>query len=301
MDRFHEMQVFVAVADAGGFAKAAHALNSSPPTVTRMIAALEERLRVRLFNRTTRRLGLTEPGRRFLEQARRVLTELDLAEQEVAGLSRIPAGQLTLTASLTFGRGVLAPIVSGFLEAHPHVRVSMLLFDRLVDLVDEGIDVAIRIAALPDSTLVASQVGEVRRVLVASPAYLARAGTPEKPEDLRRHRIIGQTAMMPDGEWRHVVAGKPARLTLEPWLETNDVQAGLNVALAGEGITTALSYMVAGALEAGQLVPVLAAHMPEPVPVHLIYAQRRIVAPKVRAFVDFAGPRLRAALTAARW
>jgi DNA-binding transcriptional LysR family regulator len=188
MDRFHELSVFLAVAEAGGFAKAANVLHSSPPAVTRAIAALEERLGVRLFNRTTRSVHLTEPGARFLEDARRVVGDLDAAEQDVRGEARLASGQLSITASVSFGRTVLHSIVADFTEAHPLVSVSMLLFDRVVDLVDEGFDLAVRIAHLPDSSLVSTQIGEVRRMLVASPDYLARRGNATRaarPQDSR--------------------------------------------------------------------------------------------------------------------
>jgi DNA-binding transcriptional LysR family regulator len=298
MDRFHELRVFVAVAEAGGFAKAAHALRASPPAVTRAVAALEERLGVRLLNRTTRALHLTEPGARFLEDARRVLGDLDAAEHDVRGEARMASGQLSITASVSFGRTVLHSIVAAFAEAHPLVSVSMLLFDRVVDLVDEGFDLAVRIAHLPDSSLVSTQIGEVRRILVASPDYLAKRGTPRQPRDLKVHAVISHTTLLANQEWRYVDAGRPARLALQPRIETNDAHTNITLAERGEGITLVLSYMVGDALRSGRLVPVLQSHAPPPVPVHLIYAQRRIIAPKVRAFLDFAAPRLRSALAA---
>jgi len=296
MDRFHELRAFIAVAEAGGFGKAATRLNSSPPAITRAVAGLEDRLGVRLFNRTTRKVHLTEPGARFLGDAKRVLSDLDAAEQDVKGEGRLATGQLSITASLAFGRSMLQPIIAAFTEAHPLVSVSMLLFDRVVDLVDEGFDLAVRIGELPDSTLVSSHIGDVRRILVSSPDYLAKRGTPSEPADLKTHAVISHTALMPNRELKFVGAGKSARLTLVPRIEINDIHAGIQLAEQGKGITIALSYMVADALRAGRLVPVLGDYAPPPVPVHLIYAQRRIIAPKVRAFIDFAAPRLRAAL-----
>jgi DNA-binding transcriptional LysR family regulator len=294
MDRFHELSVFLAVAEAGGFAKAANVLHSSPPAVTRAIAALEERLGVRLFNRTTRSVHLTEPGARFLEDARRVVGDLDAAEQDVRGEARLASGQLSITASVSFGRTVLQSIVADFTEAHPLVNVSMLLFDRVVDLVEEGFDLAVRIGHLPDSSLVSTQIGEVRRMLVASPDYLAKRGAPRQPRDLKTHTIITHTILLPGREWRYIDAGRPARLALRSRIETNDVHTNIALAEQGKGITLVLSYMIADALKSGRLVPVLQSY--SPVPVHLIYAQRRIIAPKVRAFVDFVAPRLRSAL-----
>jgi DNA-binding transcriptional LysR family regulator len=296
MDRFHELRVFVAVADGGGFAKAAKAIHSSPPAVTRAIAALEERLGARLFDRTTRSLRLTEPGMKFLDDARRLLGDLEAAEQNVAGQSKIASGNLTITASLTFGRAMLQPIVMDFIDANPRINVSLLLFDRVVDLIDEGFDLAVRIASLPDSSLISRHVGDVRRMLVASPGYLSRHGTPEAPEDLKTHAIIGQTALMPNREWRFFKAGKPARIVLPARLEINDAHACIEAAERGKGITIALSYMVADAIRAGKLLPVLQEYAPPAVPVNLIFAQRRVMAPKLRAFIDFAAPRLNAAL-----
>lgn len=301
MDRFHELRVFVAVAEAASFAKAAMVLRSSPPAVTRAVAALEDRLGVRLFDRTTRTVHLTESGARFVEDARRVLADLDAAEQEVRGEARIATGRLTMTASVTFGRTILNDIVAGFVEAHPRVSVSMLLHDRIVDLVDEGFDLAVRIANLPDSSLVSTQLGDVRRLLVASPDYLAKHGIPRKPADLKLHAVIAHTTLLAGGEWRHVDLGRPSRVALRPGIETNDAHAAIELAAAGHGITAVLSYMVADRIRDGGLVPVLEKFALPPLPVHLIYAQRRIIAPKVRAFIDYAVPRLRSELAPTRF
>jgi len=296
MDRFQELRVFVAVADTGGLARAAAQIHSSPPAVTRSLAGLEERLNVRLFDRTTRSLHLTEPGAKFLEDARRVLADLEAAEQDVAGQSKVTSGNLAITTSLTFGRAVLQPIVMDFLAANPRINVALLLFDRVVDLIDEGFDLAVRIASLPDSSLVSQHVGDVRRLLVASPAYLSRWAVPQTPEDLQLHAIIAQTALMPKHEWKYVKDGRSARMTLPVRLEINDAHACIDAAEHGHGITIALSYMVRSALRDGRLVSVLDGFSPAPVPVNLIYAQRRIIAPKVRAFIDFAAPQLRTSL-----
>ncbi len=297
MDRFNELRVFIAVADNGGLAKAAGVIHSSPPAVTRTIASLEERLGVRLFDRTTRSLRLTEPGTKFLEDARRVLGDLDDAEKDVAGQSKIASGHLAITASLTFGRAMLQPIVMDFIDANPRINVSMLLFDRVVDLIDEGFDLAIRIANLPDSSLISRHVGDVTRMLVASPDYLAKRGVPNTPADLLLHAIISQSALMPNREWRFSKAGKPARITLPARLEVNDAHACIDAAERGKGITIALSYMVKNAFQEGRLVQVLPSFTPPPVPVNFIYAQRRIVSQKVRTFIDFAAPKLSAALS----
>ena len=296
MDRFQELRVFIAVAETGGFAKAAGALHSSPPAVTRAVAALEDRLGVLLFNRTTRRVHLTETGVRFLEDAKRVLSDLNAAEQDVKGEATVPTGEVAITAPVAFGRAVLQPIVADFVDANPLVSVSMLLLDRVVDLVEEGFDLAVRIADMPSSSLVSSNIGEVRRVLVASPAYLAKRGTPRRPQELEAHAVIAHTTLMSDREWRHVDAGKSARLKLTPRIVTNDVLLAIALAEQDRGVTVALSYMVIDAIRSGRLVPLLQHCSPPAVPVQMVYAQRRMVPPKIRSFVDFATPRLRSAL-----
>jgi DNA-binding transcriptional LysR family regulator len=298
VDRLHEVEVFVAVADAGSFARAAARLRISPPAVTRAVSSLEGRLGARLLNRTTRSLSLTEPGLRFLESARRLLADLEAAERGAVGESAEPAGHLTVTASVTFGRWALAPVVGEFLRAHPRVTAALLLVDRVVNLVEDGVDLGVRIGRLPDSTLVARRVGEVQRVLVASPAYLAEHGEPGSPADLRLHSVIAFTGLMPNREWRFVDRAAPGRIALQPRLELNDAAAAIDAAEAGGGITIAASYMVAQRIADGRLAPVLGSYAPPPVAVQLVYPQSRLVAPKVRAFVELAAPRLTHALRA---
>lgn len=296
MDRLHEIEVFVAVADAGSFAKAGGRMRLSPPAITRAISALEDRLGARVFNRTTRSLTITEVGQRFLENARRILSDLDTAEKEAVGETAVPHGHLSVTASVTFGRSALAPIVCAFLSQNPRVSVSVILLDRLTNLIEEGIDVAVRIGHLPDSSLVAKKVGAVRRILVASPDYLARRGTPLTPADLRLHSMIAFTGLMPNREWRFTDGRSGQSVSFMPRLEINDAVAAIGAAEMGDGITIALSYMVADKIRDGRLVPVLDELTPAGVPVSLVYPQSRLISPKVRAFVDFATPRLRTAL-----
>lgn len=296
MDRLHELEVFVAVADAGGFAKAGKRLRISPPAVTRAISSLEERLGARLLHRTTRRISLTEAGLRFLESTKRLLAELEAAEREALGEDAEPTGHLSVTASVTFGRVAVVPVSSEFLRAHPRVTASLLLVDRVVNLIEEGIDVAVRIGQLPDSTLVARRVGEVKRVLVASPGYLAEHGEPGSPAELERHAMIELTGLNPNREWRFADGSRTVRVALRPRLEVNDAAAAIDAAEAGDGITIALSYMVAQRIADGRLAPLLMRYAPPPVPVQLVHPQSRLVAPKVRSFVDFAAPRLQAQL-----
>ena len=293
MDRLHEIEVFVAVADAGSFAKAGGRLRLSPPAVTRAIAALEDRLGAQVFNRTTRSLAITEVGQRFLENARRILTDLDMAEREAVGETAIPHGHLTITASVTFGRLVLAPQICSFLNQYPQVTVSVLMVDRVVSLVEEGIDVAVRIGPLPDSSLAAKRIGSVRRLLVASPDYLARRGTPTSPTDLKLHAVIAFTGLMPNREWRFSSGHGQISVTLDPLIEINDAQAAIDAAEMGHGITVALSYMVHEKIKAGKLVEVLDTVAPPSQPVHLVYPQTRLIAPKIRAFVDYIAPQLK--------
>jgi DNA-binding transcriptional LysR family regulator len=297
MDRFHELRVLLAVADTGGFGKAAARLNSSPPAVTRAVAGLEARLGVEVFRRTTRRVQLTDAGRVLAERARLVLVDLDAAESEASGQAVIPTGQLTLTASVTMGRAILAPVVSAFLDAYPRVSARLVLFDRIVNLVDEGIDVGLRVGHLPDSSAISIGVGEVRRQLVASPGYIKKRGHPREPADLKFHSVIAFSGLMPNREWTYTGARGPGRVTLQPRLEINDAAAAIEAAEAGDGITIALSYMVARQMREGTLVPVLDRFAPPGVPVQLVYPESRLIAPKVRSFMDFAPPRLRAALT----
>ncbi|MGE3149728.1 MAG: LysR family transcriptional regulator [Pseudorhodoplanes sp.] len=301
MDRLHEIEVFIAVADAGSFAKAGTRLRLSPPAVTRAISALEDRLGARVFNRTTRSLTITDVGRRFLESARRVLADLDTAEKEAVGEAAMPQGHLTITASVTFGRSALAPVVCGFLTQHPRVTASVLLLDRVVNLVEEGIDVAVRIGHLPDSNLIAKRIGVVHRILVASPDYLTRRGGPASPADLQLHSVIAFTGLMPNREWRFVNEQKPGSVSLNPRFEINDAVTAIQAAEMGHGITIALSYMVSDQIRAGTLVPVLDNFTLPPQPVHLVYPHARLVAPKIRAFIDFAAPRLKAALDQLAW
>jgi DNA-binding transcriptional LysR family regulator len=293
LDRFHEIEVFIAVHDAGNFAKAGQRLRMSPPAVTRAISALEDRLGARLFQRTTRRLAITDVGSRFLESARRILDDLGTAEREALGATTAARGHLTVTASVTLGRSLLAPVACQFLAEFPEVTLSVLLLDRITNLIEEGIDAAVRIGPLPDSTMVARKLGSVRRMLVASPDYLARHGRPTAPSDLTRHAMIAFTGLMPNREWRFLDGRSGKSVSFMPRFEINDAASAIAAAEAGDGITVALSYMVAEKIRQGSLVPILKDVTPPPVPVHLVFPQTRLLAPKLRAFVDFAAPRLK--------
>jgi DNA-binding transcriptional LysR family regulator len=296
MDRFHEIEVFIAVNDAGSFAKAGRRLRMSPPAVTRAVSALEDRLGARLFQRTTRRLAITDVGARFLESARRILDDLGQAEREALGATATARGHLTVTASVTFGRSLLAPVARQFLAEYPEITLSVLLLDRITNLIEEGIDAAIRIGPLPDSTMVARKLGTVHRILVASPDYLEKHGKPAAPSDLTRHAMIAFTGLMPNREWRYLDGGSGKAVSFQPRLEINDAVAAISAAEAGDGITVALSYMVAEQIRRGSLVQVLSELTPPAAPVHLVFPQSRLLAPKLRVFADFVAPRLKRAL-----
>lgn len=288
MDRMRELEVFVEIASAGSLAEAGRRLNVSPPAVTRILAGLEDRLGVRLVQRTTRTLKLTAAGMRFREMANRLISDMDAAEREVAGSSAIPQGRVAVTASTSFGRMAVARIFAQFLETNPRVHGSLFLWDRNVNLIEEGIDVAVRIGELPDTGLIARRVGEVRQVLVASPNYLERAGTPKNADELALHRIIAFRGIMQSDR----IALKGVTRTVTPWMEVNDALSALALAEAGYGITIAMSYLMRETLPKGRLVELLPDHATPKRPVHLVWPDARLPTPAVRAFVDYARPRL---------
>jgi DNA-binding transcriptional LysR family regulator len=301
MDRLECMDAFVASVDHGSLSRAAHARGRSIAAISRAITSLEERLGTTLLIRTTRMLRLTDAGDRYLAVCRRVLAELAAAEQRAGSVIEAPQGVLTVTAPLMFGALHVRPVVDAFLGAYPAVRVRLLLLDRVVNLLDEGIDAAIRIAHLPDSALVAANVGVTRRVLCASPAYLARYGTPSEPRALAEHRCISFTGLTPSETWTFgpgPEGGRAKQVKVEPVLSVNTADAAIASALEGQGVTCALSYQVAAPLRSGALTALLTAYEPDPLPVHLVSAARAATSAKLRAFLALATPALRAALGA---
>ena len=290
MDRLESMRVFIAVAETQGFAPAARRLAMSPPAVTRAVAALEERIGTRLLHRTTRIVRLTEAGGRFLADCKRILGEIEEAEVSAVGAHAEPRGQLAVTAPVMFGRMYVAPIVLDFLARHPRVTARMLFLDRIVDLIDEGLDVAVRIAHLPDSSLRAVRVGSVRWVVCASPEYLAARGTPRIPADLAQRDAIAFSLSTSPEEWSFA-SGETLSPPTQVVVNSNDV--AIAAALAGRGLARVLSYQIAPELRAGELQIVLAEFEPPPIPISVVYAEGRRAAAKVRAFVDFAVERLR--------
>lgn len=293
MDRLQTLEMFVAVAGEGGFAAAARRLGASPPAVTRGIAALEARLGTALFHRSTRAVALTDAGTAFLGEARRLLGELADAERAVRGAQAEPRGQLYLTAPVMFGRLHVMPVVDAMLIEHDELSVRMMLIDRNVRIVEEGIDVAVRIGALADSSLKAVRIATVRQMLVASPAYLARRGAPSAVADLGGHDVIGMEGPRTTNEWQF--ASGRWRFERRPRLIVNTVDGAIAAAETGQGIANLLSYQVAEAIDAGRLIALLAHEAPPPLPVHLLFEPSRAALPSVRLFVDAMKARMRMA------
>lgn len=294
MDRLHTMSVFVAVAEEAGFAPAARRLNMSPPSVTRAVSELEARLGCRLLHRTTRTVKLTEAGARYVADCRRILAEVDEADRHAAGLHAAPSGLVTITASVVFGRVMLTPVLHDLLERYPEISLSTLFVDRVVHLLEEGIDVAVRIAELPDSSLTAVRVGSVRRVLCAAPGYLEAQGRPRTLSDLADHEVINFMHMSPDGEWTFHEGGRARAFRPPSRMHMNTADAAIAGALAGRGITRVLSYMIAPHLDSGALEIVLADYEPPPVPIHVVHKEAGQTSARIRAVVDFLVERLRA-------
>ena len=287
-DRFDAMTAFVAVADAEGFAPAARRLGLSPSAVTRSVAALEERLGLRLLQRTTRRVALTDAGGRFLLRARRILADLREAEDSAAAERSVPSGHLVVAAPVMFGRLHVGPLVCEFLALHPEVSGELTLSDRYIDLLEDGVDVALRIGELQDSTLVARRVGETRRVWVAAPDYLAKAGRPQEPGDLAAHRLIHCSALGGERVWRFHSDGAVQVQAIAPRYVTNSVDAALWHAAQGGGVTAALGYQALEAVKAGRLVTVMEEFEPPPLPIQFVYPSARLLSAKVRALVELA-------------
>ncbi|HWU96905.1 MAG TPA: LysR family transcriptional regulator [Oxalicibacterium sp.] len=290
MDRLDELEVFIAILDTGSLIGASRKLRRSPPAVTRLLSSLEQRVGTRLVERTTRHLAATEAGMRLAGLARQVLTDYENAVREDANAPL--RGSLRVTAPLVFGRRHVAPIVNSYLDLYPEMQVEMVLSDRNLDMIEEGLDVALRIGALADTTLVARRVGSVRRMLVASPDYLARRGKPKTPADLPQHDVIFTSGRLTALEWRFRHEGKERPVQLTPRLIVNEIDAALLAAKAGRGLTRALSYQVADDLANGTLVRLLSAYEPAPLPVQLVVSGTRHMAPKLRAFLDHAVEKL---------
>ena len=280
------MQAFVAVADLQGFAPAARKLGLSPSGVTRLIAALEDRLGARLLQRTTRQVTLTDIGARYLERVRRILADVEEAEAAAEGERTRPSGRLVVSAPVGFGRLHVSPVMSAYLKRYAEVTGELRLSDRMINLVEDGVDLAVRIGHLADSSLVARHVGEMRRIVVASQDYLGKRGVPDTPAAIAGHDTIqfGDTAVPPD--WRFVENGREVRVACTPRFSTNSADAAIQYAEADGGLTRVLAYQAADSIRAGRLQIVLAKFEQPSLPIHLVYPTSRLLSAKVRGFID---------------
>jgi DNA-binding transcriptional LysR family regulator len=294
MNQLHLITVFVAVVDTQGLAGAARKLNMSPPAVTRAINDLEAHLGLRLLTRTTRTVRVTDAGERYVQDCRRILAELQDADESVRGMHLAPRGRLTITAPVLFGSQYVTPIVTEYLSRYPQVSVSCLFLDRVVNLLEEGVDAAIRIGELPDSSMQAIALGHVRRVICASPDYLERHGTPQVPDDLQAHTIVSVGGQTPATDWRLLHHGMPRSVRLHARLTTTTNDSALTAAVEGFGLTRLLSYQAQAHLGTGKLLAVLTEYEPSPLPIHVVHRQGQQAPQRVRAFLDLAIERLRA-------
>ena len=294
MDRLHTMAIFLAVVDEGGFAPAARKLRISPPVVTRAVTELEDTMGVRLLTRTTRMVRVTDVGARYATDCRRILADVADSEQAAAGTHGEPRGKLVITSSVLFGAMYVTPVVTEYLRRYPETEVECRFVDRVVNMMDEGIDVAIRIGQLPDSSYQAVRVGQVRQVVCASPAYLESRGIPLTPEELGGHDIVLASALTASSDWRFESERQPMVVRVRPRLVSTSNDAAIAAVARGFGLTRVISYMVAPHLAAGRLKTVLTQYESAPVPVSVVHHEGRRATTKVRAFIDLAVSLLRA-------
>lgn len=298
MDRLQLINIFVTVVDTGGFAGAARKLNVSPPVVTRAINELEAHLGVRLLTRTTRVVRVTEAGARYAEDCRLILAQLTEADEAVGGLHAAPRGRLTVTAPVGFGAMYVTPVVTEYLSRYPEVNVSCWFMDRIVNMLEEGVDIAVRIGELPDSSMQAIRVGKMRLRVCATPEYLDHHGVPQSPEDLQAHVIIASSGATSTAEWRISTHGAPGVVKLHPRLIATTADTAIAAALTGFGLTNVLHYKVDTHLREGRLRAVLGDFEPPALPVHVLHREGRHASQKARTFIDLAVERLRARLAA---
>ena len=286
MDRLQAMTTFVQIVDKGSLTAAADALDTSLPSVVRTLASLERHLGVRLLNRTTRRIHLTDEGAQFLERCRTILSELQEAEAALTSRQIEPQGRLKITAPVVFGRCYVTPIVNEFVRRYPNVSVDLLLVDRFTNLVEEGLDVAVRVGQLRDSSLVAIPVGQARRVICASPDYLRRHGTPRVPQDVAKHRCVRYTGLAARDEWGLQVGRRIVTIPITSVISCNQIDSALDACINGVGLGMFFSYQVVPHRKAGELRYVLEEFEIEPRPIQVIYPHSKLLSTKVRAFVD---------------
>ncbi|TYC62487.1 LysR family transcriptional regulator [Marinobacter sp. BW6] len=293
MDKIALMRIFVEAAERESFVGASQRLDMSAPAVTRAIARLEDSLSVRLFNRTTRRVRLTESGARYYGDAKRILEEIEEVESALVGVYREPKGVLSVTAPVLFGRKYIVPILTEFLERHPEVKVKAIFFDRISNILDEGHDVAIRIGNLKDSGQFAVRVGNVQKVVCGSPDYLNKHGVPNHPADLADHQIIQSSAVEPSTTWWFHSDGGRVSVRVFPRLQFNQNDSAISAVRCGYGITRLMSYQVGEEFQSGSLVRILQAYEAEPIPINIVHLEGLRASAKVRSFVDLVKERLK--------
>lgn len=293
MDRLDAMSILVTAIEAGSLSAAARRLGMPLATVSRKVSELERHLKTRLVNRSSRKLTLTDAGRDYFAACKRILDDVSEAERAATGEYSVPRGELILTAPIVFGRLHVLPVVSEFLKAYPDINIRMVLTDRTTNLFEEHVDLGVRIGTLPDSSLVATRLGVVRRVVCASPRYFADHGVPETPDDLREHDCVSFEGLTAADAWTFASGKSEAIVPIRSRLVVNTSEAAIDAAIAGAGITRVLSYQVARPILAGELTVALAKYESEPWPVNFVYAGARLLPLKLRAFIDFAAPKLK--------
>jgi DNA-binding transcriptional LysR family regulator len=292
MDKYQEMRVFTAVVDAASFVGAGDALNMSKAAVSRHVSDLEQRLGVRLMHRTTRKLSLTSEGEVFLARSREILASIEASEAELSTRSVTASGLLKISVPVSFGIRHLAPLWSEFLSAHPQVTLDVQLADRVIDLVDEGFDLAVRIARLPDSSLISRQLASTRLVLCAAPSYLKRRGTPSHPSELAQHDVMGYSLMAMGDQWQFTGPDGPVSAKVRPRMWTNNGDSCVAAALAGAGIQLQPTFLIDQELASGQLVEIMPQFRSVELGIYAVYPSRKFVLPKVRALVEFLASKL---------
>jgi DNA-binding transcriptional LysR family regulator len=297
MDRLEAMSIIVAVSETGSFSAASRRLNTPVATVSRKVSDLEERLKAELFRRSSRRMTLTDAGRSYIEACKRIIEQVDEAEREVSGEYRTPKGDLAVTAPWGLGHLHLLPVAVEFLAAYPEIGLRLVLTDRVVNTVEENIDVAIRIGNLPDSSMIATRLGSIRVVVCASPEYLAARGSPQQPGDLCNHECITVDPFATPTMWRFLEGDRQVVAPIRSRLCVSTSEAAIQAAIAGAGLARVMSYKMETARRAGALAIVLDTFEQEPLPVHIVYAQRTQVPLKLRTFLNWVTPRLKARLT----
>ena len=302
MDQLHLMTVFIAVAEEQGFATAARKLNMSPPAVTRAISTLEDKLGIKLLIRSTRHVRVSEAGNRYLIDCRKILSAVDQANEAAIGINAQPKGHLVITAPVLFGQQYVMPGIVEYLNTYPDTQIDAVFLDRVVNLLEEGFDIGVRIGHLPDSSMHAKIVGHVRMILVASPNYLALKGTPNNPDDLSNHTLIASNAVSMTQDWQFLTPeiklksknkSNSYALRIKPRLRVTSNQAAIDAATQGLGITRIISYQVADEIAAGDLQVILEDHELPAMPVHIIHREGRMASNKVRCFIDLIAERLR--------